>query len=62
MTFILEKLFKALTVYLTNKDVVGIMKAKLGTAKLKALREQVEATARPMECTMLLLRKLLWAT
>ena len=30
-----------------DKDVVGIMKAKLGTAKLKALREQVEATARP---------------
>ena len=28
-----------------DKDVVGIMKAKLGTAKLKALREQVEATA-----------------
>lgn len=30
-----------------DKDITGIMRAKLGTAKVKALREQIEATARP---------------
>lgn len=42
-----RKVIQGVNLIFNDKDIVAIMQAKLGTEKFKALKEQIEVTARP---------------